>query len=225
MATTDPFIEKANRFEAKVKRLINSFQFNPSEERSCDTSLLYLLLHSNVDCTYDEISEILLLDMSNSTHQILFNNIKLLVHSVAKEIYFFTGLSSLCEISLTDIKETCYVLAASFKLVFFAPVIKKISCIRPPSIGSGTDTSMILEDTLTAMANGTSYDALVSLAGTLFTRAKSQDRNDTLVGSKGDSKDYEEVIYFVSLFNQMWIIALMLKKEYKTVVQENTYRR
>lgn len=168
-----------------------------------DTSLVYLVLKSNIHMKESQIAKVLGLNLENENTKNVFASIKLEIVQLTNELYNRTRVTSLLEVPLTDFKEACYIIGEHFRGIFFVPVARKVHL--------STSGGNISYANLTHAINPTNFlDILPNWI------------NESIdLSSNNMTTSEEELIEFRSRFNQMWIIALWINQEYQNIFEKN----
>lgn len=229
----DPFMDKAAKSQARLTKIMEKFQnFTANSDIfSSDTTIIYLVLKANIILNDNQIRVLLGLGEENKVQDVIYFGILRDAKYAASRLFTVFNFSSLLEMPLTDLKQLCYEIALKYKAIFFVPVESKIR-IRPtprevPSFQGTTQTSLLRN---TSSFIPSSY--LASNFRNLYNRATdsisattyssefmSTSYNSTRSYPQGYSEmedaEYVEIIKFISKFNQMWIIAALLHREYQ----------
>ncbi|CUM51983.1 unnamed protein product [Debaryomyces tyrocola] len=228
----DPFMAKATKSEARLTKLLETFQNYTanSDILSSDTTIVYLVLKSNFILNNTQIRVLLGLGDKNKVNDVIYHGIQRDVKYAASKLFSIGKFSYLLEMPLTDLKQLCYEIALKYKTIFFVPVESKIK-VRPAQ----NDFTSILDTTqfdLQRIASGFIPSShLTSNLRNQYNRAADTSaqsssmattttyHNITLLSPQGycqaDEAEYVEIIKFISKFNQMWIIAAFLNREYQ----------
>ena len=227
----DPFMAKALKSQAKVTKLLQTFQnFTANSDIfSSDTTIIYLVLKSNILLNNTQIRVLLGLNDKNEVHDVIYSGIERDVKYAASKIFSIGKLSSLLEMPLTDLKQLCYEIALKYKTIFFVPVESKIK-VSPAK----NDFTSILDTTQFSLQRITSGFIPSSYLASNFRNQSNRAVNTSAYSSsmetintysnttgcpqgysQADEAEYVEIIKFISKFNQMWIIAAFLNREYQ----------
>lgn len=230
----DPFMAKATKSEARLTKLLENFQncTANSDILSSDTTIVYLVLKSNFILNNTQIRVLLGLGHKNKVNDVIYHGIQRDVKYAASKLFSTGKFPNLLEMPLTDLKQLCYEIALKYKTIFFVPVESKIK-VRPAQkdftsilnttqfdlqrIASGFIPSSHLTSNLRNQYNRAADTSAQSWSMT--TAATTTHHNITLLSPQGnfqaDEAEYVEIIKFISKFNQMWIIAAFLNREYQ----------
>lgn len=229
----DPFMDKAAKSQARLTKIMEKFQnFTANSDiLSSDTTILYLVLKSNIILNDNQIRVLLGLGDENKVHDVIYCGILRDAKYAASKLFTLLNFSSLLEMPLTDLKQLCYEIALKYKAIFFVPVEAKIK-IRPPqrefpSFQDTTQLSLLrsnsgfipssylasnfrnLYNRTTDAMSGTTYSSEFMSASYNSIRPYPQGYSEI------EDAEYVEIIKFISKFNQMWIVAALLNREYQ----------
>lgn len=225
----DPFMAKATKSQARLTKLLETFQnFTANSDiLSSDTTIIYLVLKSNIILNNTQIRVLLGLGDENKVHDVIYHGIQRDVKYAASKLFSLGKFSSLLEMPLTDLKQLCYEIALKYKTIFFVPVESKIKVRSAQS-----DMTSILDTTQFSLQRNASgfipSSYLTSNFRNQYNRppdasayslSTATHLNTTRLSpqeySQADEAEYVEIIKFISKFNQMWIIAAFLNREYQ----------
>lgn len=222
----DPFKAKVTESHKRLDGLLKVFKGSTtnSDILSSDTTIIYLVLQSNIRLSDNQIKTILGLEIDNEVHDIIFSGIEKQVRYSAEKILSDMRLRSLLEMPLTDLKHLCYEIALNFKSIFFVPVESKIAHNTPPSASSTPPrSSHYAPRSLVQFHTASRLETYILSSLRPPSRPHSSTYSDSdnslpRVHSRDESYrnevDYVDIIQFISKFNQMWIIAAFLDREY-----------
>lgn len=225
----DPFMAKATKSQARLTKLLETFQnFTANSDiLSSDTTIIYLVLKSNIILNNIQIRVLLGLRDENKVHDVIYHGIQRDVKYAASKLFSIGRFSNLLEMPLTDLKQLCYEIALKYKTIFFVPVESKIK-VHPVQ----SDFTSILDTTqFSLQRNASGFIPSSYLTSNLrnqysrvadasaYSSSMTTHNNTTRLSPQGysqvDEAEYVEIIKFISKFNQMWIIATFLNREYQ----------
>lgn len=229
----DPFRFKIFTKESKLVKTLNDFHFcsQNSDFVPSDTWLIYLVLKLNIKFNDDQIKKVLGLDTKDQVHLAIFLGLVKVVQECAARLSV-CHVTSLLDLPLTDLKEICYELALHFKALFFVPIRVCSTLRRRPKEPMFISASALVQ-TFHSAANDspahqhshTEYSSNVTNSrnhhatqyGIPCTSAVYNQARTT--GIENEVAEVAELTQFISRYNNMWPIVMLLNREYERIVE------
>lgn len=209
----DPFLDKAKESQGRLAKLLTNFQSlrANSDLFSSDTTLIYLVLKCNIILTDPQIKAVLGLGGIGKVQSTIYAAIQHEVRFAAQELFSRASFGSLLEMPLTDLKQLCYEIALNYKSIFFVPVESKVKVAA-----NQTDAYSQLVPSYPVPSTNTSRNTSRGnyMPGSQVVQHSSFISTEN-AALQEDYTEFIEVVQFISKFNQMWIVAAFIHREYQ----------
>lgn len=208
----DPFLAKAKESQGRLAKLLTNFQSlrANSDLFSSDTTLIYLVLKCNLILNDPQIKAVLGLGGIGKVQSTIYAAIQHEVRFAAQELFSRASFGSLLEMPLTDLKQLCYEIALNYKSIFFVPVESKVKVAANQSDAYSQLASYPVPSTNTSRntSRGNYMPGSQDVQPSRFISTEDAALQENYT-------EFIEVVQFISKFNQMWIVAAFIHREYQ----------